>query len=316
MKKIFSVILVSVLALAMLVPAMTVSAFQAVGNLDLNYGSVAIDGNFSADKWAAATVLKMDDSNAVAWALDITSTVTLYALWDEAGLYFGGDIADSTFLYSDAGAGYNGDSLQLSLDVGQLLVGSGEDRAIFYSFGCFEDPADQVLVRQTSMNDGNIEDGEGGLQLKTKATATGWTFEMLMPWSMLLEDISEKSGKTFTPAAGGKIDLLMCYLDHNDDGLGAWGTFTAEDPDWGPEGHGVTYTLLAQPAPEPEPEPEPEPVPEPTPEPPPAEAEPQTPAGPAAPPTGDTLAICALFVLAIAAALFALSKRIKSKNTI
>jgi len=315
MKKILGFLIVSAMLAMLCAPFMTVSAFAVVGNVNLNYGTVAIDGNFSAGKWAAATPFTVDASNAVPWTGDIGATIKVYGLWDEAGLYLGGEVIDPTFVYS-TGA-YNGDGLQFSLGLGQVFQGTGEARCIFYSFGCYENPADQILVRQESENNGDVADGEGGFLLKTKPSAAGWTYEMFMPWSMLNEDLNLKVGKTFTPAAGAKIDCLICYIDNSDEGmLGAWGSFTSEEPDWGPEGHGVVFVLQAKPAPAPEPEPEPvappaanEPAPaEPAPAPAPA------PVAPVAPPTGDLGMILAVLASVAGTLGFAAAKKAKAKR--
>ncbi|MCL2814224.1 MAG: hypothetical protein FWD23_06465 [Oscillospiraceae bacterium] len=313
MKKIIAFIVISAL-LAVLCAPLTALAYQTVGNVNLNYGTVTIDGNFSAAKWAAAAPFTADASNTAAWSGDIVAAVQVYGLWDEGGLYLGGEVTDSTFTYSNGG--YDGDAVQFSLDVGQTFLGTDEGRAIFYSFGAYESAADHVLVRQESSTDGEVADGEGGFILKTAKTASGWAYEMFMPWTMLNEDLDAKAGKTFAPGEGGKINVLLCYLDRDDGSLvGAWGTFTAEDPDWGPDGHGITYTLQAKPAPAPEPDPEPAPeapaeeAPAPAPaEPAPAPAPAEEAPAPAAPATGDAgTAILALALIG-AAAFFALKK--------
>lgn len=312
MKKITGFIVIWALLVTLCSPLM-VFAYQTVGNVNLNYGTVTVDGNFSAAKWAAAAPFVADASNTAAWSGDILAAVQVYGLWDESGLYLGGEVTDSTFTYSNGG--YDGDAIQFSLDVGQNFLGTDESRAIFYSFGAYENAADHVLVRQESATDGEVADGEGGFLLKTAKTAAGWTYEMFMPWTMLNEDLDAKAGKTFAAGEGGKINVLLCYLDREDGSLlGAWGTFTAEEPDWGPDGHGITYTLQAKPAPAPAPAPEPEaPLAE-EPAPAPAEPAPAAPApapaepapAPAAPATGDAgtaIAVLALFGAAVFSAL-------------
>ena len=302
MKKTLSILIATVLVCAMFAPIAVLPAAAAVNiDVNLNYGKAAIDGNFSADKWAAATPFTVDTANSVAWSGDVTASLTVYGLWDEQGLYFGGEVKDSTFTYSDSS--YGGDAIQFSLDVGQSFLNTDEGRAIFYSFGAYENAADHILVRQESANDGEVADGEGGFALKTSVASGGWKYEMFMPWSMLNEDLNLKAGKTFTPAAGGKVNVLICYLDREDGALiSAFGTFTEDDPDWGPAGHGITLVLQAEPVPEPEPEPEPAPVAndsgaaEPAPAPAPTEAPARAPSVP----TGDSTAL--LLVLALLSA--------------
>ena len=250
MKKFLTIILATILMATLCVPmlTLTVSALTVAGNVSLNYGTVAIDGNFTADKWLAASPLTIDASNSVTWAGDLASTVKVYGLWDEDGLYFGGEATDSTFTYSNSR--YDGDAVQFSLDLGQTFFGSDEARAIWYSFGSYENAGDQTVCVDESADNRDIADGETGVKIKTGKSANGWIFEMFLPWSVLNGDLDAKAGKTFTPAAAGKINALICYLDR-DGGelLCASGTFAAEEPDWGPAGHGVTFVLQEKPAP-------------------------------------------------------------------
>jgi len=72
---------------------------------------------------------------------------------------------------------------------------------------------------------------------------------------MLIEDMNLKSGKTFAPAPGAKINALICYLDTEAAGaswLSAFGTTLNDENtafDWGPDDHGITFVLQAEPPP-------------------------------------------------------------------
>ena len=60
-------ILIIVIIAAMLMMCVPFAVSAKVGNTNLNYGTVTIDGNFSADKWSAAALLTVDVSNTISW---------------------------------------------------------------------------------------------------------------------------------------------------------------------------------------------------------------------------------------------------------
>ena len=138
--------------------ALPASAMKAIGNVNVPYGTPKIDGTIDAAEWKSA-----------------------------------GTVKDDAVTCSTEGK-YDKDAFQLSIDLGQTFYGSNESRAIFYSFGCYEDGTG-MLQRQESKNDAIVMDGEQGLSAKTRKTAAGWNFELAIPFSMLKEDCKLKSGK-------------------------------------------------------------------------------------------------------------------------
>lgn len=237
-------------ALLLCVSAMTVgssAAMKAVGDVSVPYGKPVIDGTIKADEWASAVTVTLDSSNMKAWQNKIPADfkAVVKALWDETGLYLCGEVTDSTFGYSKAG-GYSGDAFQVSLDMGQVMAGTTENRAIFYSWGCYEGTA--LVQRQESKNNAVVNDGTDGLAIKTVKADKGWRFEACLTFAMLKNDIKLKSGKDVSVAAGLKINAMFCYLDRTSDGkaVAMFGTTKTDEAvayDWGPKDHGVTFTL-------------------------------------------------------------------------
>lgn len=233
--------------IAMLLVPLHINAMTAVGNINVAYGTANIDGNINADEWSAAEMFTISSANAKPWSGDIAADfkADIYTLWDDSGIYFAGKITDSTFKSSDAG-GYGGDAFQISIDLGQVFYGTDNSRAVFYSFGCYDDTA--LVQVQEATNSRIINDGDEGVAIKTNSTASGWEFELFFPWTVLQNDMNEKISKDVTVGVGLKINALMCYLDRSASGdlIAALGTTVNDesvDFDWIPDEHGVTFVL-------------------------------------------------------------------------
>ncbi|MHC1695132.1 MAG: sugar-binding protein [Eubacteriales bacterium] len=291
MKKLTRSALMLALALLLLAAPLTVSAMTAVGDMPVGYGKPTIDGVINADEWATSTSFVVDSKNAKTWTGEFKVSIKMNTLWDETGLYLAGEISDADV--TPVTSGYGADGFQISLDLGQSFVGSGEARAIFYSFGCFED-GNAVLVRQESNNNAEVANGENGFSIKTVKTSTGWLFEALLPWAMLKEDNNLKSGKDFTVAPEAKINALICYLDGDAGAVAsAFGTTKTDESvafDWGPDDHGITFILKAQPVPE-------------------TTAEETAPTTPEAPETSDTGIIVFALLLGVSLVSFTVMKK-------
>lgn len=231
--------------------ALPASAMKAVGNVNVPYGTPKIDGTIDAAEWKSAGTFKIDASNAKAWKDKVPAdfAADIKVLWDDKNLYVAGTVKDDAVTCSTEGK-YDKDAFQLSIDLGQTFYGSTESRAVFYSFGCYEDGTG-MLQRQESKNDAVVMDGEQGLSAKTKKTAAGWNFELAIPFSMLKEDCQIKSGKDIAVAAGTKINVMACYINYDAAGtmVSAFGTTLTDESvayDWGPKDHGITLTLEAK----------------------------------------------------------------------
>jgi hypothetical protein len=238
-----------IIALLMVLTAIPVAAYTPAGDVGTAYGTPTVNGTIDAAEWVDAQVLTIDQSNSKVWTGDYPAgfKIVVRTLWDETGFYMAGEITDSAVSYAADGA-YGGNGFQASLDVGQVFTGTTETRAIFYSWGLYEGAAS--VTRQEAVNNGVVYDGDQGLIIKTVKTATGWNFEVLLPWTMLAEDVKLKASKDISPAAGFKINAMICYLDGDGNGgiTAALGTTITDENtayDWGPNDHGITYTLNA-----------------------------------------------------------------------
>lgn len=228
--------------------ALPASAMKAIGNVNVPYGSPKIDGQIDAAEWENAGAFTVDSTTAKSWHIKFPENFSadIRVMWDETNLYLTGAIEDPNVSFSPEGT-YNRDAFQVSIDLGQTLLNSSENRAIFYSFGCYEDGTG-MLQRQESKNDAIINDGQNGLSMKTEKTADGWRFETAIPFNMLKEDNELKSGKTTNVAAGTKVNMMACYLDNegSDTRTSMFGTTLTDESvayDWGPKDHGITLIL-------------------------------------------------------------------------
>lgn len=244
--------LIATFAAACMTAAMltsSISAMSAVGNVNVPYGTPKIDGTISKGEWDAGAKVNFSSKTAKAWEGSIPEgfNTDVRVLWDEKGIYFSGEIVEPTLKASSDGK-YDGDAFQISLDMGQYFATTSENRAIFYSFGLNE--TKPMIQRQESKNNAVMYDGDG-VSIKTWKTDKGWAFEALLTWDMLKNDANLKSGQTFDPKAGFKLNAMFCYMDKDASGkvTSAFGTtLTGDDVkyDWGPKDHGITLTLEAK----------------------------------------------------------------------
>ena len=97
-------------------------------------------------------------------------------------------------------------------------------------------------MRQESANNGLIENAGKG-----QKTEDGWEFEVALPLATMSDDAYQKANQDAIVEPGMPIGGLFCYLDHTEEGGGvtnAFGTFTdATAPDWGPDGHAITFVF-------------------------------------------------------------------------
>ena len=247
MKNAKKILIISLIVMLM-VCSLSINAMTAVGNIDVAYGTPTVDGTIdSVDEWFGANMFTVDSSNAKPWSGDMAGDfkADVYTMWDDSGIYFGGIITDSTFK-SSTNDGYGGDAFQISIDLGKVFYGTDNARAVFYSFGCYEDTG--IVQVQETVSNRIINDGDEGLAIKTAQTDTGWSFEVYFPWTLLYNDMNEKSGENVTIAAGLQTNVLICYMDKSESGdlLCALGTTVTDENtafDWGPNEHGITLTL-------------------------------------------------------------------------
>ena len=99
MKKIFPAL---ILAAALTFSSAIVTGAAATENEERSIPKAAvaptIDGVITDDEWDNALAIKVnaDTTNAVAGSLDTCPDATYYWMWDDAGIYFFGDVKDET----------------------------------------------------------------------------------------------------------------------------------------------------------------------------------------------------------------------------
>lgn len=246
MKRTVKLILSVIVAAIMIAAPMTVFAFAPVGDINVLYGTPTIDGTLAQGEWSENNKIVVDANTATAtgWLGEVPASfkIDFYYTWDDTNLYFAAAITDPDVMESASGDNYNGDAFQISLNVGQVFKTAEYERAIFYSWGLLADGTVDIF-RQESANNAVIENV--GLSSKT---ATGWQFELAMPWSTLVADVSEKAGVDVTVASGLKIGALICYLDHDAAGtlVNAFGTSLTDTLGWDPDAFGINLILVKQ----------------------------------------------------------------------
>ncbi|MBE6573729.1 MAG: hypothetical protein E7652_04975 [Ruminococcaceae bacterium] len=230
-------ILLCVLMLGTLLLPMTVSAdttlddnfVDEIGQIDCPYGTPTIDGVIdAAEGWSAAQFIDKTNTDGCWGGEDVVITGNIYRAWDNDNLYIAADISVPEYTICtgiddiDVGGevgnrpGWNGDVFVYSVDPLQALLNAGfnNDAAPWYCFGLFE--GGTVKTFRTHLNDADITDTVSG---KGAQTATGWRFEVALPWTLLCEDTEEYSfGEApltpeITAKAGNKISGSMIYYD-------------------------------------------------------------------------------------------------------
>lgn len=249
MKNTAKVLITVMVALILTAIPMTVYAFAPIGAINVPFGTPVIDGDLTQGEWSENNKIVVDANTATAegWTGEVPAglKIDFYYTWDNDFLYFAGNITDPAVMYSASGDNYNGDAFQISLNLGQVFKTAEHERAIFYSWGALEDGTVDIF-RQESMDNIVLEDV--GF---SKLNATGWQFEVKLPWTTLVQDVADKQGTNLTVEPGLKIDALICYLDHDDTGALANAFFTsnATPGGWDPDLFGINLTLLAKPEP-------------------------------------------------------------------
>lgn len=239
--------LITAILIMILIVPININAMKAVGNVEVVNLKPIIDGKIDlAGEWAEANMFKFNSDTAKAWSGEMTKdfNADVYTLWDNAGFYVAGIITDSTYTVSPDG-GYGGDGFQISIDLGQVFNGTTNNRAIFYSFGCYDGKA--LVQVQEAINNRIVYDGDEGFAIKTAKTSTGWEFEVMFPWDSLHKDMKDKMSKDVKIEIGTKLNALFCYIDKDGDTmLAACGTTLNDESlafDWTPLEHGVTFVL-------------------------------------------------------------------------
>ncbi|MGN1408896.1 MAG: sugar-binding protein [Eubacteriales bacterium] len=272
MKKIFTAL---ILAAALTVSSAVVTGAAATENEERSIPKAAvaptIDGVITEDEWANALAIKVnaDTTNAVAGSLDTCPDATYYWMWDDAGIYFFGDVKDETengAVHTYGEGSYNsGDGIQFCIYPDTTMTGSTAFTLYFWSLVVCADGEVGVGEHFTF---GTGSQGFDVPEVKAACTKTGnsYTIEAFLPaevWTDSIPPLEIAEGTTFSMA-----NVLM---EH--DGITQ---SLMSDTAWFDGANSNKYTLTNDvaghvDAPETEPETEPAPVAEP-------ETEPEAPA--------------------------------------
>ena len=160
------------------------------------------DGDLSDWYALGLTATNIDAHNMIAWVGDSTVVgdfkITSFAAADADYLYLTFDVVDSDFAYGSTEGYYDGDAIQLALDIGRMMgemLDSDPDalysggKNVFYSFSCVSDGAPVKIMRQESANDGWLTEANGdGVKGAAKKTDLGWSAEIALSWQLMVDD--------------------------------------------------------------------------------------------------------------------------------
>ena len=200
------------------------------GTIDLT------DGDLS--DWYATDLTRTNISadNMISWVQNVPPVdfkITSFAAADSDYFYLAFDIVDDDFAYGASGSVYDGDALQLTLDLGgklgdlyerdpDVLIGP---KNIFYSFSCVEDGAPIQIMRQESDQDGLLSEANGdGVKGAARKTELGWSVELALSWEQLYDDYSWKAwdeSKIYLgtdQALSLRLEACLYYLDRAETG--------------------------------------------------------------------------------------------------
>ena len=196
------------------------------------------DGDLSDWYALGLTATNIDAHNMIAWVGDSTVVgdfkITSFAAADPDYFYLAFDIVDDDFAYGASGSVYNGDAIQLALDLGGML-GDLYERApdallgfknIFYSFSCVEDGAPIQIMRQESDQDGLLTEANGdGVKGAARRTELGWSVELALSWEQLYDDYVWRAwaedSKIYIgsdQALSLRLEACLYYLDRAETG--------------------------------------------------------------------------------------------------
>lgn len=193
------------------------------------------DGDLSDWYALGLTATNIDAHNMIAWVGDSTVVgdfkIISFAAADSDYFYLAFDIVDDDFAYGASGSVYDGDALQLTLDLGGKLGDLYErdpdvlisPKNIFYSFSCVEDGAPIQIMRQESDQDGLLTEANGdGVKGAARKTELGWSAEIALSWEQLYDDYSWKAWDESRIYLGSdqalslQLDACLYYLDRGE----------------------------------------------------------------------------------------------------
>ncbi|MBE6685704.1 MAG: hypothetical protein E7591_00540 [Ruminococcaceae bacterium] len=204
--------------------------------------SPEIDGTIEANgKWSQPAYVN-DATVGHFWATNpCTSSAEIYFAYDANGLYFAADITDCSekngFVASTGydnidndgstrNYGFNGDVMNLMLDA-QSAIGNTAKYTPWYNIGIYADGS--VHVYRSRANEADIT---SGCTTAGAITEKGWRFEVKIPWSLIVSDMTAAGAKNVsatTLATQGTVSRAsVMYMDRYEMANGqpnTWGRF-------------------------------------------------------------------------------------------
>ena len=239
------------------------------GTIDLT------DGDLS--DWYATDLTRTNISadNMISWVQNVPPVdfkITSFAAADSDYFYLAFDIVDDDFAYGASGSVYDGDAIQLAIDLGGMLKKTLEKdpdtltsfNSIFYTFSCVSDGAPIKIMRQESDNDGWLTEANGdGVKGAARKTELGWSAEIALSWERLYDDYvwrawaeDPKIYISTDYALDLQVSACLYYLDRGEtagDIQWAAGTTNGISDDagtpmvsWAPYDNGITWTVPYQ----------------------------------------------------------------------
>ena len=218
MKKILVLVLSVAMLAALAVPAsalITERQTVTVNQWPAGY-KPTIDGIINPGEWDKENAVDMNADNCFAWAGEFSCPVYFYYSWDDEGLWCAAEVADPDVCLADSSAltnVYGMDAFQVALDPGQMIAEGQGGGGMFYSIGPMDNGALGACYHPYG---GAAEDLAAGYTGAYTKTATGWSFEMVIPWGSI--EILADDGYEWHHSADNFINAKICYLDRNEGG--------------------------------------------------------------------------------------------------
>ena len=261
----FLVLSVFLASVFWVIPVSAADMSGPVGAVNVAYGTPVADGKIDKDEYTAHVTINDKNMKAVtsiSYNVPETHNIEVYFSWDNSNLYIAYDVTDPTQASSVVDENgnwlFNGDNIQFFADFGPTLAYReltdtavlGGRRSSLFAAGMNED-ASYFLLHQLSQNDAILNLSPDAPPIFGKITDKGWVFEFSVPWSMLMKDMTDKTGIALSEdnvGNGTKINCLLIYNDYETAGVikNMFGTTSTgyEDPfDWQPEVFGIYLTL-------------------------------------------------------------------------
>lgn len=178
-----------------------------VGSAVVKNSTPTVDGSVStAEGYSDPVVLNYRNMHGL-WSASSRCIITadVHFAWDETGLYVGANIVDPTLLLSTGEDdvdndgenvyGWNGDVFIFAIDpmsacydIGMSFTG---DRTAWYAMSIGE--GDKFMCYASNLGGGSADITKKVTGAAKKTSDTSYTVECLLPWKLILDDISTVS---------------------------------------------------------------------------------------------------------------------------